>query len=54
MGVRPHQTNTAHFTECSEGLLDTLQMNHSNIQKSQINSYISVTDARLCGGKKDH
>lgn len=32
MGVRPHQTNTAHFTECSEGLLDTLQMSHRNIQ----------------------
>lgn len=57
MGVRPHQTNTAHFTECSEGLLDTLQNESQKHPEPQMNSSsISVTDERLYGVRKtlDH
>lgn len=56
MGVRPHQTHTAHFIEYSEGSLHTLQMSHKETSRTtdEFIKYFSIWNmTKTCGLMQD-
>lgn len=56
MGVRPRQTHTTHFPECSEGSLNILQMSHKETPRTRdefISYFITWNMTRARGLMQD-